>query len=297
MKMNRIAMDEHFLIGADHYRQGMPCQDYAISGEAGEIAYAIVSDGCSSGGRTDVGSRATAFACAQALTSSWSDAPYILPSLSSGDIIRRHRARLGVLTQELMLTERDMLATLIYIFATPQGVLVTLWGDGVIAVKYRDGHMALWRYDWEDNMPLYPAYGKETLGAFVSAHGGDVKLDRLKEEFVMLQGDTVTYEHTRWYTLGDALDGVTKIVPRDALESRIDSIAVFTDGVTQICQKGRADMLDWKDAVRTLLAFPNTTGSFAKRRMIRAMRGFEKEGYEPRDDIAYAVMRIASRES
>jgi hypothetical protein len=45
----------------------MPCQDYALSGVTRHLAYAVVADGCSSGGKTDIGARVLALATAIAL--------------------------------------------------------------------------------------------------------------------------------------------------------------------------------------------------------------------------------------
>lgn len=57
-----------FHIGAQHLSLGKPCQDYAVSGSINDTtAYAIVSDGCSSGGETDIGARIVALATKRAL--------------------------------------------------------------------------------------------------------------------------------------------------------------------------------------------------------------------------------------
>jgi len=56
--------------------------------------------------------------------------------------------------------------------------------------------------------------------------------------------------------------------------------------VTQI------DGVDWKDAVVQFLAFKNTAGEFAKRRMIRGIKDANKKGRGPFDDISYAVIGV-----
>ncbi len=47
-----------------------------------------------------------------------------------------------------------------------------------------------------------------------------------------------------------------------------------------------------RGAVSSLLAFKNTTGEFAKRRMIRGIKDFHQVGRGPIDDISFAVVRI-----
>ena len=52
----QLFADSFFTIGYPHVNQGIPCQDYAVSGVMGDVAYGIVSDGCSSSPATDIGS-------------------------------------------------------------------------------------------------------------------------------------------------------------------------------------------------------------------------------------------------
>ena len=59
--------DEYFHIGRAHLGNGQPCQDYALSGQTEETAWAIISDGCSSGGKTDIGARLITLTTAKAL--------------------------------------------------------------------------------------------------------------------------------------------------------------------------------------------------------------------------------------
>ncbi len=59
--------DHHFIIGHGHLADGKPCQDYTLSGLVGGGAYAVVSDGCSSAGQTDIGSRIIAITTGNAI--------------------------------------------------------------------------------------------------------------------------------------------------------------------------------------------------------------------------------------
>ena len=65
--MRRYTTDSVFAIGASHVATGKACQDYTLSRASDTYAYAIVSDGCSSGGMTDVGARVLALATATAI--------------------------------------------------------------------------------------------------------------------------------------------------------------------------------------------------------------------------------------
>src|SRR3989344_1803041 len=66
-RMLRFSTDHYFHIGSAHYRNGKPCQDYALSGVYGPVACAVVSDGCSTGRHTDVGARVLTLSTLQAI--------------------------------------------------------------------------------------------------------------------------------------------------------------------------------------------------------------------------------------
>ncbi len=63
-----LKTDHTFQIGLQHLQTGKPCQDFALSGTiADDLVYAIVSDGCSSGGMTDIGARLMVLATKRAI--------------------------------------------------------------------------------------------------------------------------------------------------------------------------------------------------------------------------------------
>src|SRR6266852_5492723 len=96
--------DHSFRIGDQHLRSGMPCQDYALSGVTPSRAYAVVSDGCSSGGRTEIGSAITSLITANLMIhttlipSSW----HIYDSLINS-------------RNSLLLDSKDLLATCCFV--------------------------------------------------------------------------------------------------------------------------------------------------------------------------------------
>src|SRR3989344_1052904 len=63
----RFCVDDYFHIGQMHLGSGKPCQDYSFSGVINEGAFAIVSDGCSTGRHTDVGARIIALSTVNSL--------------------------------------------------------------------------------------------------------------------------------------------------------------------------------------------------------------------------------------
>ena len=280
----RFFVDHHFVIGDDHVAQGKPCQDHALSVCSDGLAASVVSDGCSSGGETDMGARVLTFATLRAILSHFE----VAHALPVAEAVEAERALIeGSVMNMLGLHRDDMLATSIVTAVTDEGGFVHLAGDGVIAVTKRDGSIELLRFDWARNMPAYPHYRDDQFAAFIAAQGGDSEGKLMSRERVIRYPDgTETEAEMLGITLALGIRGVTLNFDAHSIAEEIASIAVFTDGVTQI------EGVDWKDAVMEFLSFKNTTGAFVKRRMNAALKKYRKEGKYPRDDLAYAVINI-----
>lgn len=283
--MIKFHTDHYFHIGSAHYGSGKPCQDYSLSGANELIACAIVSDGCSTGRHTDVGSRVLTLSTLQAIRDHAKASGGALDT-AIVSITSRQQQILSTARLMLGLERIDMLATCAYVYLTGQGGFTHVQGDGVVGFKYRDGHIRMVRYEWAQNTPFYPSYGDGDLDKFIGTHGGNLDALRLSGFSVIRNVDGIyTEENSKEFTLREGLEGIVIHIPRDELE-QIDFVTTFSDGVTQI------DGVDWKDAVSAFLSFKNTAGDFAKRRMIRGIKDMQQIGRGPIDDISYAVVRI-----
>ncbi len=288
--MVRLYTDHYFHIGKIHLVTGKPCQDYATSVVYDGAAIAIISDGCSTGGDTDIGSRILALSAAKAIREHWffnrnikETAPWEI-NLSQKIVLTGIRQILG-------LQLKDTLATCVYAYISPLGGFVHVQGDGIVTLKYQNGRIVMSQFKWENNAPFYPAYEEVGLVNFLEAHGNNLNATRLSEErYVYETEGEFTALDTKYYTLSDGIQGITINIGAKALSEQLAFIAIFSDGVTQI------ENLDWKEAVVMFMTFKNATGEFAKRRMIRGIKDVQKIGKGPLDDIAYAVIRIEQTE-
>lgn len=256
-----------------------------MSGSNETLACAIVSDGCSTGRHTDVGSRILTLSTLQAIRDHVKASGGTL-STAVVSITSRQQQIIGTTRLILGLERIDMLATCGYVYLTQHGGFAHVQGDGVVALKYRDGQILMSRYEWADNTPFYPSYGDGDLNKFVEAHGGNLDAVRLSSTTVIQKLDgSCTQVDSKGYTLSQGLEGVLfQILEKDL--DQIEFVAVFSDGVTQV------DHVDWKEAVSAFLSFKNTAGDFAKRRMIRGIKDMQQTGKGPVDDISYAVVKI-----
>ncbi len=281
--------DHYFHIGSLHYQAGKPCQDYALSGASARAACAIVSDGCSTGRHTDVGSRIQALSLLGAVKSAspiyWGEREAMKKA------VREERSRILSESERLLGLERsDMLATLAYAYLSHDGGFVRIEGDGAVAWKFRDGRIATTLYEWDGNMPYYPVYTNLDLVEFVKAHGGDLEAERLTRTFVSFDAaGSQSGEEISRLTLREGITGITEEVTVEELKE-LDVMALYSDGVSQI---GDAK---WFEVVRSLVSYKSLEGEFAKRRIIRALRDYERSGKKLADDISTAAIRVIHHE-
>lgn len=288
--MERFYADHYFHAGFVHVTGGKPCQDFSLSGVWEGAAYAMVADGCSTGGHTDVGARLISFATASAIKAEWSTSHSMDGELAPREIAVRQRLTLGGIRHVLGLEARDMLATCLYACLAPGGGFIHLQGDGVVACGLAGGGVVILSFEWTGNMPFYPAYAEDHCASFIQAHGGDLCAPVLTEERWRYSPGGFERTEVIAHTLSAGIKGITLSV-NDLVEGgELSFLALFSDGVRQIDKK------DWKEAVLELLTFKSVTGEFAKRRMIRFIRETEKMGRGPIDDLSFAVVRVSWEE-
>jgi hypothetical protein len=276
--MRKLTTDHAFHIGQRHFRSGMPCQDYATSGQSKDGAFALAADGCSSGGRTEVGAQILAMAAALSLRPE--------AGINSKMFLADTYLAMGRAQAALDLEQRDMLATLVVARAGHrEGAIAEFIGDGAAAFVYADGAMTIAKVEWQNNMPPYLAYRDDGYRGFIKAHGGELAFAC---EFEGVHLDPAGVQTGEWKSsrpVGSALDHRSIILwPSNG---HVKLVAVFTDGVMQV------DGMHWTQVIRELLSFKSLTGDFVKRRMRRFL---EPKGGEvqriAQDDIGCAAIQI-----
>ena len=289
MNKPKFSSDHHFLIGKSHTNSGKPCQDFALSGflTGDEATCIIVSDGCSSGRHTDMGSRIIAFALERAIESRWN----IHRSSNDLNLVEEVNFYQLMIANGMKdacgLVMEDLLATSSYFFASENGATLQIQGDGVYAIVYKNGNIETTRFDWNKNMPCYPIYQNDCFRTFVSAQGGNLEAEIFKSESVLMDSvGVILSKGEKPYTLSQSLKGFTR---RFSIEElfEIEYLVIFSDGVTQM------QGMDWTTAVKELVSFKTNKGDFAKRRLTNFVKTSSKNGHEPLDDISMAATHIS----
>lgn len=145
--------DFFFRMGSTH----AVCQDYAVAGQSGNVTYAMLADGCSGkhipgepgSPYTDFGARFLV-RCAQRYLGEM-----VAGRFPETAIVHDAQA----ITHQAHLPSVSLDATLLAVVAQPGGSALTFQtGDGVIAIRHRDGTRTYQSVEFGNNMPYYLSY-------------------------------------------------------------------------------------------------------------------------------------------
>lgn len=275
-----ILTDHAFHIGEQHLRQGKPCQDFVLSGMLSDtISFATVSDGCSSGGQTDIGARLVALATERALKESIVRADYSAERINS-----ERNLYIETYRRALQLPLQDLLATSLWATMDSNEVVMNVTGDGVFALLFEDGPPLHYEVSWDKNAPYYPAYHLGDLDANFKQH--HTNLTPLSITRSSIGDDGQAAVTTDEHYIEPSMNGLGFVFPKesDLFPSAIIGVGLFSDGVTQV------DTYTTEEAVLALTSFKSVTGQFFTRRMNRFLQDVKKIGRGPLDDIAGAIL-------
>lgn len=278
--MNTLHADHHSVIGKAHLRKGTPCQDYALSGSFGDVHYAIVADGCSTGGQTDLGSRLVALATRQAIGELALNLDVLNnPNAAMRSIAAQQQTRLQTMIPLLGIETNDLLATCCSVIVTPTTAFAVMQGDGVLAYHTTDGERIVVAPEWSGNMPFYPAYriNQETMNAF------------LKESTGMQVTTTIGVAESVQPVAPHL--GLDYLINLTTFRDKLTSVSVLTDGVKQMLHAQSQHMLPTLEVVDALLNYPTArAGRFVARRQNATLSDYAKQGYAPEDDLSGATI-------
>lgn len=245
-----LHVDGHFARGRSH----AVCQDYALA----SARRAVVSDGCSSAPHSDVGARLLAHAAMSASST----------ALASGAWLREPRDA----QRQLGLPASCLDATVLIADAHDDGIEVSMFGDGVLAARRRDGRLTLIEVSFDDAAPPYPSYAlsAERTAAYAAAGLGTPRLrgttDAPEPE---PRGDALHWRFSR-----DLWSGV--LVGSDGL-------CAFADG--------RGLVQPTTSVVQALFRYPSPRGAFVTRRLRKFLsKEAPAMGIHPHDDVALAAL-------
>lgn len=264
--------DGHFAIGSTH----TVCQDWVRTGktEQGQ-SFAIVCDGCSSSPDTDVGARLLALSAEQSLRNNF---------LAADEVTYQ---ALGLAVQ-LDLRPQCLDATLIVVAsrnpAIKPGIAVSMWGDGVIAARRRDGGPpTVIQVEFPLGAPFYPNYlafpeRKAAFDALGTANSPVVTI---------LSGtkpDALDFDFNR-------ADGLQM-----SFDDDFDLVVAMSDGAATFRQGPDSSVVPVLDVAREILAVKSPVGEFMLRRCRRFLEhDCKARGWRHLDDFSVAAVHADGR--
>ena len=266
-----------FVIGKTH----AICQDYAAAA-SGEAASVTLADGCSSSADTDIGARLLAKSAERLLQAlslnadrreEWADFP--------GKAARAA----WLCARRLGLPSSSLDATLMTVKADAGAFLVTVCGDGVVALGRHDGTIDVLTIGFAANYPQYASYALDASRRRQwAAQPGNIKT---------VQRGTLTGAECTLVETVESTDAV-EFFAGTAAEYRF--AAVLSDGVqsfarTEQTETSRATYpVLAADVLAALLAFKGGQGHFVQRRMQAFGKECARRGWHHSDDLSLAAV-------
>lgn len=263
--------DHDFQIGKDH----VVCEDYALSGVFGNLAYAVVCDGCSASPDVDFGARLLAVSARQLLLSDG--------FISYEPFGKAAARKANIALEQFSFAHPQCLdATLLAAWVTDK-VLDTgkydmracLYGDGVFVHKKKTGEVHTIHIDFTNNAPSYPSYylDADRQYRYVAADG---------KKHIVEESNVGVVEST--------------VFPFQPVEVRAevqegDIIAVLSDGINSF-RRSNNDSIPWKELLEEFTGYKNTNGVFARRRLAAFKRKCVVEGITHSDDISIGAIVV-----
>jgi hypothetical protein len=281
-----INADWFFAIGKTHN----VCEDYAYAEGGPEAAVAVLSDGCSGSPDTDFGSRLLVRATAERL---WDDG-------TEFDALKAIYQASGM-AKQIGLQEFSLDATIICAksIKQPSGIFCNVWaqGDGVIAVRKKDGSYIITEIYYDSGMPAYLSYllnksrkeryEKETQSKEVFQESASYDSDWNLQNRVVCPGKIFQLQEPL-FTYGPDDD--------------IDLIALISDGVKSFQKKHSEtrilEAVPHIEVLQQVLALKGRKGEFLKRRCGNFLTKFcVQHGWQHGDDFSAVAIDLSENES
>jgi len=284
-------VDAHFVIGKMHREQNKPCQDHTLAQMYNGVGLLAVSDGCSSGGHTDIGSRILTCATMMTLCEYVDFGVSHTLTAHTALVINNKIKKFANNSRSLLgLQVRDMYATCLYAIVTPQGGLVQMFGDGHIMLQYRDGSIVSYSTHWNNNEPFYPVYETEGLDHFIADHIAiDKGLSSCVLQVTKLSPDGTISSTKTAKTLQEGIEGTLIFISQEDIENNLLCLAIASDGLDSFYS---SEKINASIIIPDVMAFKSWKGDFVKRRLSRFLTDSAKQNIFPEDDLSYAVLHI-----
>jgi hypothetical protein len=259
------------MIGSTHE----VCQDYATSsGSQREFPYAIISDGCSSSKKSQIG----AMLLSELAASMIDRGDYTSLSFLEA-LISKAETTADILGQDLFCLD----ATILGVRAEENTVTMFAAGDGYIVERWPKG-MRIYKFTSPSGYPNYLSY---KLTRRIENIEDIETFTRLNEiMYITTEEDTSILKEGIEY---DIIDPYINLNLRHAYDYH--TISVLSDGAGDVVDSNRQKIDDYI-ILKELTDFKSTSGKFVQRRLNGFKKKAAKEGWSCQDDISIATISL-----
>ncbi len=306
--------DAHYEIGYSHN----VCEDYALAGVNDDLAYAIVSDGCSSSEHTDVGARILAHITKDALLylqdrkllydKAFMDSKF--PSVFEEIILKK-----AIEVKQALHLGYPVFDATVLMAATIGDSQCVFYakGDGHLAILYPDGRIKVTSISYSSNAPFYMSYdmSHDKERAYYQAFGeGETKdvnihlIDPTQDEPVLLVEDESPLLKGAYFRIINASmkqgAPATDTVLGELHTLTPSALAVFSDGIETYehdpkkTLPPKIEMPNFSacNIVQAMTEFKSTAGKFVHRRMNAVRKQCVKSNIIHQDDVSCAAIHF-----
>jgi hypothetical protein len=259
-----------FQIGSEHQY----CEDYAISSIFGNLAYAIVCDGCSASPDVDFGARVLAMSAKKILLKMMDavdmhEPPYLFGACS---IIAANR----IFEIFPYLHSQALDATLNAAWVSDNKLTAVMYGDGVFIHKKKDDYTASF-VQLSSGAPDYLSYMLDK--------------NRMREYEGLTINNKMIFSKTKNTDITTTVSNPFVPVVVQCPVEKGDIIAVISDGMNSFRNQDDSSIA-WYDLINEFAGFKSMEGEFVTRRLNAFKRKCLKEGIHHYDDISIAAIHV-----
>jgi len=275
--------DAYYEIGSSH----RVCEDYALAGQYEDMAYALVSDGCSSSDDSDVGARLLSHIAKGVLI--YLKGRNLIGSVSFPDIFRELVVRKGIEVKQSLGLPTDVFdATLLVCTVYNNKVTCLGWGDGYLMMVTDDNSIIAYEIKYSSGAPYYISYemspGKKE--AYWQTYGGGM-VD-IRNSIISPEGDLI-YSNTNVSPVSDSYS-----ILKEAHAPSLKSVILSSDGLgtyqidSKFVPPENTPIKDYSDLsiIPLIVSYKSIVGEFVVRRMQRMKADMEKEHVMHFDDVS-----------
>lgn len=281
--------DNAFCIGTTH----KICEDYAMSG----TSFVVLADGCSGSLYSDFGARILSVIAMTKMGEIQH-----LEEFDAAEAILLARPSIRILNLPVECLD----ATLLCSFSKNHSTEALCYGDGVIAIKVKEGPIYVVKIEYIDSYPFFINYLFDKTGR---VRDWEQNHNKRIVSLSTISKDNEAYHVNELAEMIEPppqnIDGIFNLVIEpfrvrvEILDiEKTEWIAIMSDGVHSFYKSVETETsktnqtVPYSDILIELLAFKNFNGQFVQRRMNKFKKECLKNKWNHSDDVSLAVIYL-----